>query len=386
MTHPETDKAIELLRDMLAIPTVNPMGRPYEGTRPVERPLIEYIERLFAPLGVSMRRQTCSPIHESLLIVIPGQVEGPFTLLESHMDTVPADDWPDRAFVPRVEGNIVYGRGACDDKGSLASMVLAVLDVLQSGERPPQPVWLLAAGDEEHEQSGIKHFFKTCNAPVGRAIFGEPTEVLPVIQHKGTIRWDITVHGRSAHASCPELGRNAILDMVSVIEKLAEHQHDLRRRYVNPRMTGPALTVTQIEGGRTRNAVPDQCTIAVDFRIIPGMDRTEATDDLFRLLDTLDVELTHGDFQCFAPPLDTSPRDPFTETVVDFCRRHLGRDVQPLGEPYGSDACWMPEGKPAIVLGPGSIEHAHAIDERVDAEQVVRCAAVLRAIMLHDWA
>ena len=90
------EEATRLVSDLIALPTVNPMGRPYPGALPVERPVVEYLERLFAPWGVKMERQSCSPIHESLLIIVPGKTAGPATLFESHADTVPADAPPAR--------------------------------------------------------------------------------------------------------------------------------------------------------------------------------------------------------------------------------------------------------------------------------------------------
>ena len=379
------DDARRLVSDLIARPTVNPMGRPYAGALPVERPVVEYLERLFAPFGVQMQRQTCSPIHESLLIIVPGTTDGPATLFESHADTVPADDWPDRAFTPRVHDGHVIGRGACDDKGPLAAMALALCDLLSAGERPPQTVLLLAAGDEECGQTGIKAFAAADAWDVGRGVFGEPTSVMPVVQHKGTIRWDVTVRGRSAHSSQPELGRSAILDMVRVIECLREKTAELRRRFPNPLMTGPALTPTMIRGGRTRNAVPDECTLAVDFRIVPGMDRQAAAAEVFAAIAALGLEVEHSDFQCFAPALSTSPDDPLAQQALAFCGAELGRKLAPAGAPYGSDASYMPYGRPAIVLGPGSIDFAHAIDERVPIVEVVQCARVYRKLMTHDW-
>lgn len=377
---------LQLLTDLIAIPTVNPMGRPRETDIPVERPAIEYLERWLAPYGVVMERQRCSPIHESLLVVVPGATSGPATLFESHLDTVPADDWPERAFQPRVVGDAVFGRGACDDKGPLAAMLLALRQVLESGGRPPQTVLLLAAGDEEYGQTGIKHFVDSNRTPLGRGIFGEPTQCLPLVQHKGTIRWDITAHGRSAHTSRAELGRNAIVAMLRVVQRLGELQEDFRRRYTSSLLTGPSLTVTQIRGGRTRNAVPDECTIAVDFRILPTMDRKEASGEVIAALNSLGLELTHSDFQCYTRGLNTPPDHPLAQVVLAACCRHLGREVQVIGEPFGSDASWMPENGRAVVLGPGDIRAAHAIDESVDLRQVAACVNIYRDLMLHDWS
>ena len=380
-----TERAAAMLTDLIALPTVNPMGRHYEGHLPVERPVVEYLERLFSGLGVEIVRQACSPTHESLLITIPGRSDGPGTLFESHIDTVPADDWPATAFVPRTEGTRIYGRGACDDKGSLAAMVLAALQLLESGEPPPSTVLLLAAGDEEYAQTGIQHFIAGHQAAIGRAVIGEPTDVRPVVQQKGVIRWDITVHGRSAHTSQPEQGRNAILDMLRVIEELSRHEKLLQSRNHNPLMTGPTITVTMINGGRTRNAVPDECRVAVDFRTLPEMDRGPAMVELRSRLESLDIPLTHGEFQCYVPGLQTSPDDPFVFEVVRQCRSALGLEVAPAGVPYGSDACYIPSGTPTVVLGPGNISQAHTVDEFVDLGQVVQAAAVYHQLMRHRW-
>lgn len=380
-----SNRAEKLLCDLIAIRTVNPMGGPSTQSAPIERPVIEYLEQIFEPYDVELRRLPCGPLHESLLVSVPGHSNVAGVLLESHIDTVPADDWVERAFVPRLNEGRVYGRGACDDKGALAAMALAVLDVLESGQRPPQPVWLLAAGDEEHGQSGIRHFLKNTQLEIACGVFGEPTQLIPVVQHKGTIRWDITARGRSAHTSRSELGHNAILDMVQVIEAVAEYELRLRAGYSCAMTGAPSLTVTMIEGGRTRNMVPDQCKVALDFRIVPNMDAHQAVADLLEHLNNRGLRIEHGEFQCFAPALNTSPQDPFVMLVTTFCERELSRPVAPAGAPYGSDAGWMPRSIPTIVLGPGNIAQAHAVDEYVELKQVEQAAAIYRGIISHNW-
>jgi acetylornithine deacetylase len=379
------ERALTLLTDLIALPSVNPMERKTPVTEPVEKNVADYIEALFRPYGVEMVRERVAPAHENLLIAIPGRDDLPATLFESHMDTVPADDWSDRAFTPRVEGEIVYGRGACDDKGPLVSMILAALDILERGTAPPAPVLLLAAGDEEYAQLGIRYFREKC-LPVGRGVFGEPTSLIPIVQHKGTLRWDITVHGRSAHTSRPELGVNAIEGMIQVIAEIAAHQEELRRRFTSPMITGPSLTVTMIRGGRTRNAVPDECVIALDFRLLPGMDLPACRAELIARLDRLGLSLSHGDLQIQTPPLNTDPDDPFSLQVLEICRRHAGSGVQLEGVPYGTDAAWISDRAPALVLGPGSIATAHAVDEQIDIREVVACAEIYRDILMADCA
>ncbi len=380
------DAIAKLLADLIALPTVNPMGRPYDNAVPVERPIIEYLEQRFARYDVQLERQPCSPIHESLLITVPGKTAGPGTLIEAHVDTVPADDWPERAFQPRREGTKLYGRGACDDKGSLAAIVAALQAILESGAQPQQTIWFLAAGDEEYGQSGIRHFVERHPSRIGRAIFGEPTDCVPVIQHKGTIRWDITVHGRSAHTSQPDLGSNAIVGAARLIDFLLRYQEDLRRRYTGTLVSGPSLTVTMINGGRTRNIVPDECTMAIDFRILPEMDGRQAVNELFAAINSLELPITHSDFQCFAPALNTPPSDLLVQRALDLYRETVGQTIQPAAVPYGSDAGWVPAGVPAIVLGPGNIAQAHAVNEFVDLNQVQQCAAIYQRLLTHDWS
>jgi acetylornithine deacetylase/succinyl-diaminopimelate desuccinylase-like protein len=170
-----------------------------------------------------------------------------------------------------------------------------------------------------------------------------------------------------------------------VIEFLSQYEKQLRKRFTNPWISGPTLTVTMIQGGRTRNAVPDECTLAVDFRILPGMDRRQSIDELFAALANLDVSITHSDFQIFAPALNTSPNDPLVTAALANCSETLGRDVTPTAAPYCSDACWAPAGVPAILLGPGDIARAHAVDECVDVVQIMQCANIYRYLLLRDW-
>jgi acetylornithine deacetylase/succinyl-diaminopimelate desuccinylase-like protein len=194
------------------------------------------------------------------------------------------------------------------------------------------------------------------------------------------------VHGKSAHTSRPELGRSAIRDAIRIIQRLDEYQAELHRRHPNRLMTGPTLTVTMIQGGRTRNAVPDECRMALDFRVVPGMDPAAARAELIDVLRATGVDVSHGDVQLMTPPLSTHPEDPFASTVLEFCRRHGDGHIDAGGEPYGTDAAWMPGGAPAIVLGPGGIETAHAVDEFIEIHQVVACARICADILRHDWS
>ena len=376
-------RCADVLSTLLAIDTANPMGRQYDRSTPVERDAIVAIERLFAPHRdlVTLRRQACSPIHESLIVTWPGTSRRRPALFESHIDTVPADGWADRAFEPRVEGKRLFGLGACDDKGSLTGMLVALLELVEQGVEPPRPIILVCAGDEEYAQTGIRRFLESTDATPAYGIFGEPTSLLPVVQHKGTVRWDLTVHGRAAHTSRPELGVNAIIGMMDVIAELRLYQETLQTRCTTPLMTGPTISITKIAGGRTRNATPDQCTIAVDFRVLPGMHPADEREAIIERLTSLPWEISHSAVQLLTPPLDTQPDSSFSQGVLSICRELVDRQTQLTGAPYGTDAAWAGQSCPSMVIGPGDIGDAHAVDESILLSELVAAVEVYQRIM-----
>lgn len=378
------ERCAEMLSTLVAIDTINPMGRAYQHDEPVEREAIEIIEQLFVPYAdrVTLSRQRCSAIHESL--VIEWQVDSILApaLFESHIDTVPAGGWSERALTPRIDGDWLVGLGACDDKGCLTAMLIAMLELLERGVRPSRSIVLVCAGDEEYAQTGILRFLEESDAPFAYGIFGEPTRLYPVAQHKGTIRWDLTVHGKSAHTSRPELGINAISGMMDVIAELRLYQEELQARATSDVLTGPTLTVTQIAGGRTRNATPDECTISIDFRIVPGMDPLAERDAIIDHLTTLPWEITHSDVQLMTPPLDTPFDSPLSQQVLSICQKVVDPRLELQGVPYGTDAAWAGRRCPCIVLGPGDIRHAHSVDEQISLVELAKAVELYQHIML----
>ena len=295
------------------------------------------------------------------MITLAGPAAQGTALFESHIDTVPAESWLDRALSPAISNGHVYGRGACDDKGCLTAMILALLEILEEGVDPPRTIVLVCAGDEEYAQTGIRHYVDQNRATLAYGIFGEPTRLQPVVQHKGTLRWDITVHGESAHTSRPDLGRNAILGMMEAIAALGDYQDHLQSVWQNPLMTGPLLTITKIEGGQTRNATPESCTAALDFRLVPGMEPEAELQGVISHLSQLKWDISHSELQLMTPPLSTDPGLPFAKRVLSICREAGVSSPALCGEPYGTDAAWVSHLCPAIVLGPGDITYAHAV-------------------------
>jgi succinyl-diaminopimelate desuccinylase len=227
------------------------------------------------------------------------------------------------------------------------------------------------------------------------AIVGEPTNLRPVVAHKGALRWRLITHGRAAHTSRPENGNNAIYQMVEVIDSLRERLEPVLAGVRHPLLTPPTLTVGRIEGGVGVNIVPERCTIEIDRRSLP----TEDLDAILAEIDAVMARLMHARpdvrVEREAPflaeqGLDTPPDAAVVIALQGACRAVLGPDaaVTPEGVPYGTDATHL-NGIPSVVFGPGDIAQAHTADEWVDLAQVDAAAEILthltRSFTAGEW-
>ena len=369
-------RVIDLLRDLVAIPSVNPSGRPPDDEITGERRVVDYLEALLSSSGVECARQEALPGRENLLAWVKGGSPAPL-VLEAHTDTVSVGGMDIQPFDPRIENGRVYGRGACDDKASLAAMATALLRVAEQGT-PDRTCLLAATCDEEFGFNGIKAFLAAPQVAglspelLGQAVacVGEPTELGIVIAHKGAFRWHVRTRGRAAHSSQPEKGDNAIYKMARVIAALEEYAHSLRQRPGHALVGGPSFSVGMVHGGTAVNIVPEVCEIQVDRRLIPGEDGEAAAAEIRQFLrervqDEVELSTLLVDW-----PMETAAD---SEVVLRAQRaaRAAGTSPDLLGVQYGTDASKMARsGVQCVVCGPGHIAQAHTAVEWVEATQV----------------
>ncbi|MEU6354733.1 M20 family metallopeptidase [Streptomyces sp. NPDC047072] len=357
-----------LLRELVALPSVNPRGGPGDGGETV---VAEYVRDWLVARGVRAEVHEVLPGRSNVVAVVPGQREDA-VLLESHLDTVEVDGMTVPAYDGEVRGGRLYGRGACDAKGPLAAFMLAAAE-LARGEPPLYSVVLAGVCDEEHEYRGVLHLLSSLagRTAVG-AIVGEPTGLVPAVAHKGVVRYTVRTVGRAGHSSRPEEAVNAVSLMAPVLSHLAATSPD-----VEPHpLLGPATrAVTRIRGGTGPNTIPGVCEADVDRRTLPGEEPEvvwQRDRDELRLLG---AELDPPFIIDYA--LDTPPDSP----VVRGLRRALverGRPDDVDGMPFATDASKIARaGIPAVVFGPGSILDAHSADESVELAEVELAARVV---------
>jgi acetylornithine deacetylase len=388
----------DLLADLVSIPSVNPMGRDLAGPHLFETRLTDYLEGFFRELDVPFERQWVSEGRENVVARVdsPGS---PVTLLfEAHQDTVPAENMTIDPFSPLVKDGRLYGRGACDVKGGLAAMLGAFARVANERPGPAASVVMACTVDEEFTGSGALRLARLwtdgagseaslISRPPDFAIVAEPTELDIVVAHKGAIRWKIRTLGRACHSSRPEDGVNAIYKMAEVVASLADYAGQLPRRVEAHPLCGVAtLSVGRIEGGVSTNVVPEECTIEIDRRLLPGENGQNARLDVEaflrdRLGDDVGFEMLEPWTNSSA--LDDSSNGRLAELLGGAVDSVLGSHRK-RGVTYGTDASkFSVTGVPCVVFGPGSIAQAHTCDEWISLDQLDRASEILFRLIQH---
>ena len=376
---------IQLLRDLVAIPSVNPMGRPLQADLHLEGRMTAYLEAWFQALGVPCERQEIEPGRVNLIARFHSPGAKTTLLFDAHQDTVPIDGMIIDPFGAVIEGGKLFGRGACDIKGGMAAMLTAFARLVREQPKNAANVVMACTVDEEFTHKGSSRLAVT-DLGVDLGIIAEPTMLQIVNCHKGAVRWKIRANGVACHSSTPQLGVNAIYRIADVVKALAEHAEELTKDRPHSVLGSPTLSVGRIEGGQSVNVVPDWAEIEIDRRLIPG---EQPSDCINRARSFLAERLGSLDGLEFSPPWvkmpalspEVSKSGSWLKRVGQAISSVTGEETHVTGVPYGTDAGPLGEkGMPCLVIGPGDIAQAHTKDEWVELDQVTRAVEVYFAI------
>jgi acetylornithine deacetylase ArgE len=378
------ERATQILRDLIAIESVNPY---FPGGDRGEVEVGRYLADFFTQLGLSTARQEVLPGRWNVFTRLGSAAAGRRVLLfETHMDTVTLEPVGRAMLEPTERDGYLHGRGACDDKASLAAMLAALEALVSRASELKVDVVVLGSVDEEYLMRGIDMFAST-GPRVDAAVVGEPTNLQVVRAHKGLVRWRLRTEGRSAHTANPEKGDNAIYQMLTVAQALRHEIEPLLASRSHPLLTPPTLTIARIEGGTAVNIVPDFCSIDIDRRTLPSEDPRDVIAELEAILEGVrrrdpGVRVTLGDPFANIGGIDTPE-----ETEIVRISRRVSQAVagveSVIGVPFGTNAAALAgAGIPVIVLGPGDIAQAHTADEYVEIRQVDLAAEIYARIAL----
>lgn len=378
----ETDP-VAWLRRLVACPSVNPLGGPADAPPFGEARLHRMLGETLREWGADVTFQDAAPGRTNLVARFKGPREGLGLMLESHGDTVSVEGMTIDPFAAEIRDGRLYGRGACDTKGSMAAMLAGLAAVLERDGRPPCDVCFVAVCNEEQGATGARLLMESGFRADG-AVVGEPTSLRIVDAHKGIARFTVEVAGRAAHSSDPKQGVNAISRMAAVVACIDGPLSAELARTAHPRLGPPVISVGVIRGGVQVNVVPDRCVIEVDRRLLPGETAATAEAQLRRHLDAwpADPPLRYRirPAQVYAP-LDADRSTPLARAVEDAVEAVTGAPVYEAA-PWGSDAgIYHAAGIPSLLLGPGSIAQAHCADEYVDLDEVRAAARIYAEII-----
>lgn len=347
---------VSLLGDLIRIPSVNPEGDP-GVSEPGEARIAEHLADILKGLGAEVSLREVLLGRPNVVAHFPSDRPGkPRLLLAPHTDTVSVVGMTIDPFSGEVRDGKVWGRGASDTKGPMATMLAGLSrcrDILPSLSHE---IWFAGLMGEESGQHGAKALAAQENFDF--VIAGEPTDLKTVHAHKGSLWVTLTAHGKAVHASAPERGENAIYKLTSAIEAIRASVISDLSRGEHPLLGRSTLSVGTIRGGSKTNIVPDHGEATIDIRVIPGED----PDRLIALLREAapQVDLDHQG----SAPLYTNPAHPLIVKLV-------AHGAMPVGAPWFCDAAVFAEkGMPAVALGPGSIAQAHTADEWISVSDL----------------
>jgi succinyl-diaminopimelate desuccinylase len=367
-------EVVKFCQELVRIKSVNPPGDELQAA--------EYVASVLRKIGLEVELIKHSPTRASVLARLKSSRKKPGLLYNGHLDTVPvgAEEWIHEPFRADVAEGKIWGRGTADMKGGLA-VLMVVAKVLAEARLPLQGDLIIAAtAGEEVDSLGATAVAARPNlGPVQAVVIPEPSYNDIFVAEKGAFWIEITTQGKTAHGSMPEMGRNAVMMMVTLINELGKMSFPYKE---HPLLGGFSQSINTIAGGVKTNVVPDYCAVTVDMRTVPGQDHRAILRQVEDLIADLSRRLP--DFKALVKvtndraPVETSPEEPAVQSFADVVAEVAGERPVPKGVRYYTDAvAFVPVLRaPMIICGPGDAKLAHQPNEHVEISKLVQAARI----------
>lgn len=374
----QKDEIINLLQNLVQIPSRNPPGEEKEVAEFIYKKMKSWgFEAELIPLPFPHRPQTVA--------IYKGTKNHPKLVLNGHIDTVPEGDrarWSHDPFAGRLKDSKLYGRGACDMKGGLTAMMIAAKIVRDLGLSLSGDLILQFVVGEETGEPGTKSLLLDRGIVGNWGIVLEPTNLKVATAEKGLAWFDVTIRGRQAHASTPELGINAIDKAVNFIGSLRKYRNIIKRRK-NPLVGNARCTVTMMQGGIKANIIPESCFITLDRRLLPSEQVVTVEEEIRNILLQMEIQDPEFKWEIKRLKVYEAAEIPRSSEIARIMRKNVEEITGEMPEPYGTAFStdvrnFINDAKmPAITWGPGDPGIAHTFDEYIDVKQIVNSVKIL---------
>ena len=368
------DPAIRLLRELVAVNSVNPTlvrGAPGEAE------IADLIAAEMRRGGLDVSIETVTHGRPNVVGTLEGRARGRTLMFCGHTDTVGVTGMID-PFTPVERDGRLYGRGAQDMKGGVAAMVAAATSIASRGALDSGRLVVACVVDEEHSSIGADALVKSWRADA--AVVTEPTDLEIAVGHKGFAWVDVLVNGKAAHGSRPADGEDAILRLGRVLCRLEALDRMLQARPPHPLVGTGSLHASIIEGGRELSSYPDRARLQMERRILPDEAESIALEEVRDILEGLAREDPTFKGAATAmlsrPAYEIAPDHELPQRLAAALSR-AGGTPRITGASFWTDAAVLGHaGIPSVLFGPGGAG-LHSTEEYVNVADVQRCSGAL---------
>ncbi|MBZ5557654.1 MAG: ArgE/DapE family deacylase [Acidobacteriia bacterium] len=368
------DSCIALLRDLVAINSVNPTLVP---GAPGERAVAEFIAADMRTHGLDVSIEPVVPDRPNVVGVLEGRAPGRTLMFCGHTDTVGVAGMTD-PFAPVERDGRLYARGAQDMKGGVAAMMSAAAEIAARGGLAKGRLIVAAVVDEEHSSIGADALVTKWRADA--AIVTEPTDLAIAVGHKGFAWVRVDVEGKAAHGSRPAEGQDAILRLGRVLARLEALDATLQAQPPHALMGTGSLHASLIEGGHELSSYPDHATLQMERRTLPGEPESKALAEVQQILDALareDPTFRGTATARFSRPAYEVPANHELPRALTAALARAGGQPRIAGASFWTDAAVLGHaGIPSILFGPGGAG-LHSTVEYVNVRDVLTCRDAL---------
>ncbi len=359
---------INFLQELIRIPTVNPPGE-YEKIASFIDTFARQnglrTEVLKTPQDVCRKAEVDGPARLNVTTILGSLRMKPNLLLLAHLDTVPAGNenfWTHGPFSGDVVDGRIYGRGACDCKGRIAAYLFAQLALARtSGEIPGRVTVACTADEELGGYTGAQYLLEAGKLDSDFCI-GEGYTWEVFNGFKGLLWVRVSIKGRSAHGSTPQLGVSVVPPLETILKEVSEY-----RNMLDPETT---LNVGVVKAGTKINMVPDLASVEIDMRLGKGHKIRKAFDDLNRLVEK--AQRLHSDTSIQlevlnqVEPISISPDHHLVKTVRSSVEELTGSAIPVrLWFAHSDTVHFLRNGIPSVNYGVGRAGVAHTTDEHI---------------------
>ncbi|MFQ5711243.1 MAG: peptidase [Candidatus Geothermarchaeales archaeon] len=347
------------------------------------------------PAYTSMKSEEGYEGRPNVVGTLRGSGGGRSIILNGHVDTIPfgeVERWSTHPLSAEIENGKLYGRGACDMKGGVASMIMAVKCVAESGIELKGDVIVQSVIAEEQGGAGtLACLLRGYRADA--AVITEPTSLEIQPAQVGAMYGTITVYGKPAHSGWSYEGVSALEKSIKIHDALVDFErerlrslhHPLAERYPIPPCT---LNIGILNAGDYFGKVPEKATMKFRIGVMPGEDYRSVREDIRRLITVLALkddwmkdhppEIDWTGFPSLWEPTEIDPSHPIVSTLKEAFKDATGREATLGVMPAGTDMRLFTiyADIPTLLCGPGDPKMAHQFDEYISVEEVITATKV----------